>query len=173
MLYTVGHSTSTRDEFAALLFDNGIEAIADVRSLPGSRRFPHFDKDAMPGWLPCDYRHLPTLGGRRRGTLIDSPNGGWVNASFRSYADYGLTPQFRDGLDELLQLAEDSRTAIMCSEAVPWRCHRSLIATALVLLRGREVTHLIGKSLVPHVPGQWGPQPVVGDEVITYPPARG
>lgn len=173
MLYTIGHSTATADDFAATLVEHGIELIVDVRSLPGSRRFPHFDKEAMAGWLPCDYRHLPALGGRRRGRRADSPNGGWVNPSFRSYADYGLTPQFRDGLDALLELATDTRTAFMCSEAVPWRCHRSLIATALVLLRDQQVTHLIGDSLVSHVPGRWGPQPVVVEGVVTYPPSSG
>lgn len=171
MLYTIGHSTATAADFSVLLVRHGIDRIVDVRSMPGSRRFPHFDKDTMPSWLPCDYRHLPALGGRRRSVLADSPNDGWVNASFRSYADYGLTALFSSGLDELVRLASEARTAVMCSEAVPWRCHRNLIATALVLLRGWDVTHVIGNNLVRHVPGRWGPQPLVADGVVTYPSA--
>lgn len=170
MIYTIGHSTASAADFTTRLVACDIERLVDVRSLPGSRRYPHFDKEAMPGWLPCDYRHLPTLGGRRRGSRTESPNTGWVNASFRNYADHGLTPEFRDGLDELVELATGARTVFMCSEAVPWRCHRSLIATALVLLRGQDVTHVVGGKLLPHVPGQWGPRPVVVGGVITYPP---
>ncbi|MEO7066063.1 MAG: DUF488 domain-containing protein [Rhodanobacter sp.] len=143
-IWTIGHSTRTFDEFLSLLTEYGIQAIADVRSFPGSRRYPYFGREALAETLPSNgiaYHWFQHLGGRRR-VNKDSPNTTWRNASFRSYADYMTTPGFAAGLDELLSYASAQRTAYMCAEAVWWRCHRSMISDALKL-RGIEVIHII------------------------------
>ncbi|MEO8779680.1 MAG: DUF488 domain-containing protein [Rhodanobacter sp.] len=143
-IWTIGHSTRTLEEFVALLWASQIEAIADIRSFPGSRRYPHFAREALTESLPAHgiaYQWIPKLGGRRR-VQKDSPNTAWRNASFRAYADYLATAEFAEGLAQLLPLAAAKRTAIMCAEAVWWRCHRSLVSDVLKL-RGIEVIHLI------------------------------
>lgn len=143
VIHTIGHSTRPFDEFVAVLRAYDIEVVADVRTVPKSRRNPQFHIDSLSQALPAagiDYVHLKALGGLRH-TRPDSPNGGWRNESFRGYADYLQTPEFAAGLDELLGLAEERRTVIMCAEAVPWRCHRSLIGDAL-LVRGHEVVDI-------------------------------
>lgn len=140
VIHTIGHSTRPFDEFLAVLRAHGIEAVADVRTVPKSRHNPQFHIDALTRTLPeagLDYVHLGALGGLRH-PRPDSPNSGWRNSSFRGYADYMQTPEFGAGLDELLGLAHGKRTVIMCAEAVPWRCHRSLVGDAL-LVRGHEV----------------------------------
>jgi len=132
-IWTIGHSTRSLAEFVELLTVHAIEALADVRRLPGSRKYPHFDRDALRDSLPgvgVEYVPLPELGGRRR-TRPDSHNTVWRNASFRGYADYMETEEFRIGIERLLVLAHRKRTAVMCAEAVWWRCHRSLIADYL------------------------------------------
>jgi len=132
-VFTVGHSTLSIDDFAALLAAYGIETVADIRTVPRSRRNPQFNADALPRALKTHgigYIGLPGLGGLRK-TSKDSPNKGWRNDSFRGYADYMQTPAFTTALDELIGLSRDKRVAIMCAEAVPWRCHRSLVADAL------------------------------------------
>ncbi len=143
MIYTIGHSTRAFDEFVAVLRAYHVEAVADVRTVPKSRHNPQFHIDSLSHTLPdagVDYVHLTALGGLRH-TRRDSPNGAWHNASFRGYADYMQTPEFAAGLDELLELAERRQTVVMCAEAVPWRCHRSLIGDAL-LVRGHEVVDI-------------------------------
>jgi uncharacterized protein (DUF488 family) len=143
--WTIGHSTRTFDEFVELLHENQIETLVDVRHFPGSRRFPHFNKPDLAHALPkagIRYEHLIELGGRRP-AKPDSHNLQWRNASFRGYADYMETQPFCDGLNRLLQIAQTSRTAIMCSEAVWWRCHRSMIADALKA-KGVRVLHIMG-----------------------------
>ena len=139
-IYTIGHSTRTLDELISLLREHEIQRLADIRRYPGSRRYPHFSKESLEKTLPIDYVHVPALGGRRR-PLPDSPNTAWRNEQFRGYADYMSTREFADALDGLL--ASDLRTAIMCAEAVPWRCHRNLVADELTR-RGHEVIHIIG-----------------------------
>lgn len=132
-VWTVGHSTRTLGEFLELLAANEIEAVADVRRYAASRKHPHFNKDALRNTLSgigAEYVHLPELGGRRR-PRPDSQNTVWRNESFRGYADYMETEEFRAGIDRLLELARRQRTAMMCAEAVWWRCHRSLIADYL------------------------------------------
>jgi uncharacterized protein (DUF488 family) len=132
-LFTIGHSTRTLDEFVRLLQANNVDLVADVRTAPGSRRLPHFAKAALADELPLqgiEYVHLPELGGLR-GAKSDSINTGWRNLSFRGYADYMQTDAFAAALNHLLALAGGHALAIMCAEAVPWRCHRSLIADAL------------------------------------------
>lgn len=146
-IWTIGHSTRTLEAFLGLLDEYRIEAIADVRRFPGSRRYPHFASEAMAENLPAHgiaYHGLPKLGGRRK-AQPDSPNTAWRNASFQGYADYTATAEFAEGLDALLTLAAHKRTAMMCAEVVWWRCHRSLISDVLKL-RGIEVIHIIDAS---------------------------
>jgi uncharacterized protein (DUF488 family) len=135
-IWTVGHSNREIGEFLALLEAYGIELVADVRRFAGSRRQPQFAADALRNALDkhgCDYRHFPDLGGRRRDRLENSPNVGWRVESFNAYADYMLSDPFQKALNELMEAAVAQRTAVMCAEAVPWRCHRRLIADALVV----------------------------------------
>lgn len=151
-LWTIGHSTRSSDEFLALLQSQDIQRLVDIRRYPGSRRYPHFHAAALAKDLSLagiGYEEKPTLGGRRT-AQSDSPNSGWKNASFRGYADYMQTEEFETALDELMSLGANERTAIMCAEAVPWRCHRSLVADAL-LVRGWDVAHIMSPSQVrPH-----------------------
>jgi uncharacterized protein (DUF488 family) len=152
LIWTVGHSTQSLEQFLDLLAGHGIEAVADVRRYPGSRRWPHFAREALQGSLAnrgLDYEWMPELGGRRE-PLPDSPNTTWRNAGFRGYADYMATEAFAEGLGRLASLAEGVRTAIMCAEAVWWRCHRGLIADAL-RWSGFEVGHIMGPgALITH-----------------------
>lgn len=137
IIYTIGHSTRELREFIKILQAYGIKQLVDVRSVPKSRHTPQFNKERLAKALPKDgiaYIHSDSLGGLRH-TTKDSINLGWHNTSFRGYADYMQTPEFATGLDELMKLAATKTTAIMCAEAVPWRCHRSLIGDAL-LVRG-------------------------------------
>jgi len=147
-IWTIGHSTRSLDELVSLLREHDIERLADIRRYPGSRRYPHFSRESLAEALPIAYVHMPELGGRRK-PRPDSPNSGWRNEQFRAYADYIATPEFKAAIDALL--ASDQRTAIMCAEAVPWRCHRNLVADELIR-RGHEVIHIIGpKSSQQHV----------------------
>jgi uncharacterized protein (DUF488 family) len=142
-LYTIGHSTRRIDEFLALLQAHGIQQLVDVRTAAGSRRNPQFMKNELSRTLAAHairYTHIPTLGGFRK-PRADSPNAAWRNASFRGYADYMQTPEFERALAELLDLAARAPTAVMCAESVPWRCHRSLIADAVVA-RGLTAGHI-------------------------------
>jgi len=141
--YTIGHSTRSRDELLTWLGEAGVRMIADVRAFPSSRRHPQFDQRALRCWLPeagVEYVHLPQLGGRRA-PIPGSPNGGWREPGFRGYADYMSSCEFAAGLVRLEGLACERATAIMCAEAVWWRCHRRLIADALTV-RGWRVEHL-------------------------------
>ncbi len=152
-IWTVGHSTRTIEEFIEILRHNQIEILVDVRHFPGSRKFPHFGKDALHDALVAAsirYEHLVELGGRRP-VHRDSRNVAWRNASFRSYADYMENQAFRDGVDRLLEIARAGRTAIMCSEAVWWRCHRSMIADYLKAM-GVHVFHILSTKKVQEHP---------------------
>jgi uncharacterized protein (DUF488 family) len=149
-LYTIGHSNRSFDDFVSILLGAGVGIVADIRKLPGSRSNPAYDGNALAARLTdrrIDYRHLPALGGRR-GRQPDASGGtnaAWRNRSFRNYADYALTDDFAAGLDELIALAEARPTAMMCAEAVWWRCHRRIVADHL-LFRGHEVVHLMGEA---------------------------
>lgn len=146
-VWTIGHSARSLDEFIAILDTHGIRTVADIRTVPKSRRHPHFRTDALASSLPdheIAYVHLPGLGGFRR-PREDSPNGAWQNDSFRGYADYATTAEFAHALDELREIAAAAPTAMMCSEAVWWRCHRRLVADRLVA-RGDEVLHIASES---------------------------
>jgi uncharacterized protein (DUF488 family) len=135
IVLTIGHSTRTLDEFIALLKAHGVTFVVDVRTIPRSRHNPQFNRDSLPDSLKkagIGYVHMPGLGGLRH-AKHDSINAGWRNASFRGYADYMQTPEFEKQIEELIQLAKDHRVALMCAEALPWRCHRSLIGDALTV----------------------------------------
>jgi len=152
-IWTIGHSTRNSDVFISLLEENGIKLIADVRSLPGSKRYPQFNKETLAESLKerrIRYEHFPELGGRRK-SKPDSRNTAWRNASFRGYADYMETEEFRKGVERLLDLAREAGpAAIMCAEAVWWRCHRSLISD-YVKVRGIEVMHILDANKIePH-----------------------
>lgn len=141
--FTLGHSTRSADEFVDLLKAYGIKELVDIRRFPGSRRFPHFHKDALAERLSSEgilYRHEPRLGGRRK-PGEHSPNDYWQNASFRAFADYMRTDECQAAISDLVKDIADHRLAIMCSEAVHWRCHRQLVADSLVA-RGVEVIHI-------------------------------
>ena len=149
VLLTIGHSTRPIEEFIGLLQTHGIQMLADVRITPYSRRNPQFHLEALAKSLKdagIQYRHMPELGGRRK-TRLDSVNVGWRNESFRGYADYMQTGEFWDALDDLMAIAQRLPLAIMCAEAVPWRCHRTLISDALVS-RGWTVRHIISAGSI-------------------------
>ena len=143
-IWTIGHSTRPLEEFLSLLAEFRITAIADVRSFPGSRKYPQYGKEALATTLTghaIGYHWLPALGGRRR-VSPDSQNTAWRNVSFRGYADYMSSAEFAHGLLQLLQVGSNARIAMMCAEAPWWRCHRSMIADALCV-RGIEVVHIL------------------------------
>ncbi len=146
-IWTIGHSTRPLEEFVAMLHSFNIELVADIRSFPGSRKFPQFNKEALEISLPqnkIQYIHIKDLGGRRKPNP-DSKNTGWRHTAFRSYADYMKTTFFKDGIKELEKFAFQRRTAYMCSEAVWWRCHRSMVSDYLKL-HGWKVMHIMGVS---------------------------
>ena len=145
IIYTIGHSTHTLEEFVAMLKSFNIELLADIRSFPGSRKFPHFNKENLPASLAennIEYIHLRNLGGRRK-VNPDSCNTGWRVAAFRGYADYMETESFKKAIQELEQIASQKRVAYMCAEAVWWRCHRSLVSDYLKN-EGWTVLHIMG-----------------------------
>jgi uncharacterized protein (DUF488 family) len=151
-VWTIGHSTRSADEFVALLQANSITGLADVRTIPRSRRHPHFGREALEARLReegIDYRHFQELGGLRK-PRADSPNGGWKNAAFRGYADHMQTPDFSKAVDDLLEFAASRTVAVMCAEALWWRCHRMLLSDALVV-RGVDVTHIMSQRGAPAV----------------------
>lgn len=170
IVYTIGHSTRTLEDFLALLHREGIRALIDVRAFPMSRRHPHFNREELASALHASsiaYTHAPALGGRRR-LRADSQNTAWRNDSFRAYADHMGTQEFRRALDDVIASARATPTTIMCAEAVPWRCHRGLIADALVA-RGCEVRHVLDAGVARHTLPEFAR--VVSDEV-TYPSPR-
>jgi uncharacterized protein (DUF488 family) len=151
VVLTIGHSTRTIEEFIGLLHAHAVSRVVDVRTVPRSRHNPQFNKDSLPnslGRAGLRYACMPGLGGLRHAKR-DSLNTGWRNASFRGFADYMQTPEFDENLKELIQLAGQERIAIMCAEAVPWRCHRSLIGDALTVrgIRTEDIMSLTGRRL--------------------------
>ena len=167
-VFTIGHSTRPIDDFIHLLKSHGVQRLIDVRTLPRSRFNPHFDITRLPASLRAAhirYTHLPGLGGLRR-PHRDSPNAGWRNKSFRGYADHMQSAAFKRSFERCLKLASAERVALMCAEAVPWRCHRSLIADALVV-RGIDALEIASDTRVrPHT---LTPFAKVDGEEITYP----
>lgn len=146
-IYTIGHSTRSIEELISLLKAHGIQCVIDIRTIPKSRHNPQFNKDDLKESLKKEkigYRHLKELGGLRHANK-DSVNTGWINASFRGFADYMQTPSFQKGLEKLEKIADKKACALMCAEAVPWRCHRSLIADALTVKKWK-VFHIQSKK---------------------------
>lgn len=165
-IWTIGHSTRSLEEFIAMLKSFQIESVADIRSFPGSRKYPQFNREALEISLPQNnirYFHLKNLGGRRKASP-DSKNTAWHHPAFRGYADYMETDEFKIGIQQLEQIAMQQRTVYMCSEAVWWRCHRSMVSDFLKL-RGWEVLHImgIGKDQVhPYT----SPARIVGENLV-------
>ena len=144
-LWTIGHSTRSAEDFVALLEENEVKGLVDVRRFSGSRRFPHFNREKLDPFLKehgIEYVHFEDLGGRRT-PRKDSPNTAWRNEAFRGYADYMMTPEFAAAIKRLLGLAADCRTTVMCAELLWWQCHRALIA-ACAKARGVKVWHILG-----------------------------
>jgi len=144
-IFTIGHSTLPVEKFVQLLEANGVELLVDIRSMPRSRRNPQFNRDALPellGAVRIGYLHMPELGGLRH-PRPDSRNGAWQTDGFRGYADYMQTAEFAGAMEKLIELGRNKQIAIMCAEAAPWRCHRSLVADALTA-RGIAVEHIMG-----------------------------
>lgn len=170
-IFTIGHSTRPFDQFVSLLRAFDVDLVADIRTIPRSRHNPQYDGATLRAALRSrriGYAHLPALGGLRHARR-DSLNTGWRNTSFRGYADYMQTPEFAAGLDELRRLMRRGRVALMCAEAVPWRCHRSLVADALTV-RGARVEHITdGKHASPH---HMTPFAEVAGNAVTYPRAQ-
>jgi uncharacterized protein (DUF488 family) len=167
-IFTIGHSTRALPEFTEMLKAHDVTLVVDVRSVPRSRHNPQFNKETLPAALKAEgvgYVHMPDIGGLRRPNR-DSVNTAWRNKSFRGYADYMQTKEFTEQLLHLMALARKNRVAVMCAEALPWRCHRSLIADALVV-RNVRVEHIIGKdSVIRHELTEWAH---VEGTRITYP----
>lgn len=168
-LWTIGHSNRQQAEFIKLLVEERIESLADVRRFPGSRRCPQFGRDALEGVLQqvaIEYRHSGDLGGRRTRRAEGSVNSAWRVEAFNAYADYMMSREFVNAFDELLELAQRKRTAIMCAEALPWRCHRRLIADQFVA-RGWKVIDIVGSGQIrDHVLPDFAK---VVDGMLTYP----
>jgi uncharacterized protein (DUF488 family) len=168
---TIGHSTRSLEGLIGALRANGVNRLIDIRTIPRSRHNPQFNREELAASLPSAgiaYEHRPGLGGLRH-PRKDSPNGGWRNASFRGFADYMQTPDFAAEIEALIGEAQGERVAIMCAEAVPWRCHRSLVADALSL-RGVRVEHIMGEGhCMPH---KLTPFARVDGMRITYPPTE-
>ena len=168
-IWTIGHSTHSFEEFIAMLASFQIEIVVDIRSLPGSRKFPQFNKEALEVSLPennLEYSHLKTLGGRRKSDL-NSKNTVWRHPAFRSYADYMETDAFKDGIEELEAIALNKRTVYMCSEAVWWRCHRATVSDYLKV-NGWKVMHIMGVNKATEHP--FTQLAKVIDGVLTYIP---
>lgn len=166
---TIGHSTHPLEAFIGLLTMHAVKKVVDVRTIPRSRHNPQFNKETLPARLTTvglGYMHAPGLGGLRH-PRVDSPNTGWRNASFRGFADYMQTNEFEENLGILIALIRQERVALMCAEALPWRCHRSLIADALVV-RQIGVGHIMSPTHIePHAITPWAR---VTGGAITYPP---
>ena len=170
-LWTIGHSTRTWEEFVALLQENRIASVADVRRFAGARRTPQYSPDAMAPALAeagIDYLPMPALGGRRN-PAPDSPNGAWRVAAFRGYADYMATPEFAQARERLMAQANAARTTVMCAEAVWWRCHRRLIADDFTA-RGWQVLHIMAPAKT--TAHDLNPDARLVDDALRYPPAQ-
>ncbi len=167
VIFTIGHSTHMLDDFISILKTHSVAMIVDIRTVPRSRHNPQYNLETLPENLSASgigYMHMPGLGGLRR-PRKDSPNTAWRNLSFRGFADYMQTEEFEKNLDELIRISSSARVVLLCAEAVPWRCHRSLIADALHV-RGIGVEHIVGSKTSQH---RITPFAKVDGMKITYP----
>jgi uncharacterized protein (DUF488 family) len=167
-IFTIGHSTRSAEEFLTLLRRSGVRRVYDIRAFPGSRRYPQFNSEALADELQSvgiAYEHHPELGGRRRPSP-NAPPTAWRNEGFRGYAEYMRTDAFRHAIDQLVAAGREMPTAIMCSEAVPWRCHRKLVSDALVA-KGIDVQHILDAKTSPHTLTSFA---VVEHQEVFYPP---
>ncbi len=166
IIYTIGHSTRSSDEFIHLLLSFNIKLLADIRSYPGSKRYPHFNKETLQQTLPAhqiNYQHLPGLGGRRK-ALKNSKNIAWKNEAFKGYADYMETDNFKEAVVLLEEAALEHLTAYMCSEAVWWRCHRSMVSDYLKW-KGWQVFHIMGQNTMQEHP-YTAPAHIINDVLV-------
>lgn len=174
IMYTIGHSTHEREEFLKILNKYQIKILVDVRSYPGSKFVPQFNKENMEKWILANeikYVHLKELGGRRKAIdkIDESLVAGWENKAFRNYAKYSLTDEYDLGIDKLITLASQGCLCYMCAESVPWRCHRTIISNTLVS-KGIEVYHIISeKKTILHELGKFGATPIVEKSKLIYP----
>lgn len=170
IIFTIGHSTRSAEDFIGLLRRNGVKRIYDIRTFPGSRRYPHFNSETLAELLGAEgmaYEHHPELGGRRR-PGPDAPPTAWRNEGFRGYADYMRSDAFKEAIDRLIEAGRDVPTAIMCSETVPWRCHRTMVSDALIA-RGVDVQHILDAKTAPHALTSFA---MVRDGEVRYPPTE-
>lgn len=173
-IYTIGHSTHSKDEFLSLLRAYNIETLVDVRSYPGSNYMPQFNKESMEEWIPKNgmaYYHMRSLGGRRKKNdeIDHSLVNGWKNTSFQNYAAYSLTKEYEEAMVELINLGNKKTTCYMCSESVPWRCHRLIISNTLTLT-GWEVKHIMTeKKTISHEISKYGAKAVKEGSTLIYP----
>lgn len=173
-IFTIGHSTHSQQEYVDMLKGYNIKKLVDVRSYPGSRYMPHFNRENMTEWMKdtnIQYLHMPSLGGRRR--VLDSIDealiNGWDNIAFKNYAAYTLTAEYENAIKELIVLATKHRVCYMCAESVPWRCHRLLISNTLVS-KGMQVYHIINQTqLIEHKIGLYGAKPLPNQYPLIYP----
>lgn len=173
-IYTIGHSTHSEEKYISLLKAYQIEVLIDVRSYPGSRYMPQFNKEDMVKWVTdanIKYIHMPALGGRRRvlDSIDDALINGWDNIAFKNYAAYSLTAEYAQAIEELIAVASKNRVCYMCAESVPWRCHRLLISNTLVA-KGLSVHHIISETkTIDHTVGIYGAKPELVDDHLVYP----
>lgn len=173
-IYSIGHSTHSIEEFIDLLQTYKIETLVDIRSYPGSKHMPQFNKENIEKWLPDQgirYLHMPELGGRRKKNrdIKESLIDGWRNTSFRNYAAYSLTEDYEKGISDLMAIEGKEQVCYMCSESVPWRCHRLIVSNSLTL-KGVTVHHIMTKKkTILHEIGMYGAKAVIKDSIIIYP----
>lgn len=173
-IYTLGHSTHSQEEYLYMLKAFNIETLIDVRSYPGSRYMPHFNKENMEKWIVTNgirYLHMPQLGGRRRSLKGIDENliNGWEHIAFRNYAAYTLTDEYEQGIDELIEIARVERVCYTCAESVPWKCHRSIISNTLTL-KGFKVYHIMSATKIDlHEIGRYGAKGIISDGKLIYP----
>lgn len=173
-IYTIGHSTHSQEEFISILEIYNIEILVDIRSYPGSRYVPHFNKENMEKWIPDNnikYIHMPELGGRRKAIkeIDKSLINGWRQLAFRNYAGYSLTDEYNEGIDKLISMAKKERLCYMCAESLPWRCHRLIVSNTLVL-KGINVYHIMSETkTILHELDKYGASPVLKGSRVIYP----
>lgn len=173
-IYTIGHSTHSQEDFIEILKSYDIEVLVDIRSYPGSKYVPHFNKENIEEWLPrsgIEYIHMKELGGRRKAVknIDESLIEGWEKEAFRNYASYSLTEEFVSAIDKLISLAEEQRVSYMCAESVPWRCHRLIVSNSLTA-RDIDVYHIMSKTkTILHSLDKFGAPAVVKGSKVIYP----